>query len=110
MASWSESRPWSGGWHQGRRVSAGTFIRSAEHTGQVVQLGRQVVHLLEENRRSVRRDAPRFVNLNLSAKELSDFNSPSGWYGTLARVSHRIFVEVTGEPGTARSVGPATGR
>lgn len=83
--------------HQGRRVSAGTFIRSAEHTGQVVQLGRQVVHLLEENLPDLFDVMPQgFVNLNLSAKELSDPQLTERLRtGPLARVSHRIFVEVT---------------
>lgn len=80
------------------RVSAGRFIDFATASGQIIQIGRQVVTLIEAHIDRLLAVLPPdgFVALNLSVKELTDTEIVQRLLvGPLGRRSRQLILEVT---------------
>lgn len=86
-------------WQVGdERLAAARFIDFAVQSGQIIQIGRQVVAQLEYLGPALLATLPPegFLTLNLSVKELTDGSIVDRLAtGPLARVSTRVLVEVT---------------
>ena len=86
-------------WQTGTdRLVAARFIDFSMQSGQIIQIGRQVVARLEELAPALLRTLPAegFLSFNLSVKELTDTSIVDRLTrGPLAKLSPRMLVEVT---------------
>lgn len=86
-------------WQQGsERIAADQFVSFAERSGQIIQVGRTVIGLLERSAAHLLTRLPSngFVAFNMSAKEIADQPLVERLTkGQLAQLADRIVVEVT---------------